>query len=303
MSVRQPQSQVPRASNTMAQGVQDRRSGSVEPRRSRSANAPGQAKEPANVAAIDAAAAQQRRAHRVSPPAPSQPVSAPVSVPSTNKTDGAYNRNEPSDDSDHSTGTYTDTDDDDDDGRGHRRRGRRSRRDSGEWGLFNLTRGEYVRVGHGGSYFGRDPVRYIRTAISLKWSAIDDMELLPMTELRPTDIEANAWHEASRDAFSTSSDTDSSYYSSDADDYTLSDDDDDDGAVYSSDDDDGNGGGGANPKGDSESRPATNAPAPTPLQGQQQQQQQAPLVKQGSRKPRQNPPLNDTAAAAKDRHP
>lgn len=103
------------------------------------------------------------------------------------------------------------------------------------WALINRTRRQHVDIGPGGVHFERDPIRYMRTVLSLAWSASDDMVMLPARHMPPGPYtEALVWPVPSDDAASSSS-SGSDWDDSDDDD----DDDDDDDVAYSSDYDSG----------------------------------------------------------------
>nr|UDO47631.1 hypothetical protein [Pandoravirus massiliensis] len=124
------------------------------------------------------------------------------------------------------------------------------------WALINNTRRQHVGIGSRGECFERDPIRYMRTVLSLGWSADDDMVMLPTRHMDPTYAEVLVWPVASDDAASSSStgstdddddddseDDDGSDDRSDWSDDTDSDDNgdddgDDDDRAYSSDYDD-----------------------------------------------------------------
>ncbi|AVK76996.1 hypothetical protein pmac_cds_308 [Pandoravirus macleodensis] len=130
------------------------------------------------------------------------------------------------------------------------------------WALINDTRRQHVDIGSRGECFERDPIRYMRTVLSLGWSADDDMVMLPTRHMDPTYAEVLVWPVASDDAASSSttgSSGDGSYDdddddSSDDDDRSDwsddgSDDDDDDDRAYSSDyDDEAQDDGGSRPR-------------------------------------------------------
>lgn len=117
------------------------------------------------------------------------------------------------------------------------------------WALINNTRRQHVDIGSRGECFERDPIRYMRTVLSLGWSADDDMVMLPTRHMDPTYAEVLVWPVASDDAASSSTtgssgdgsyDDDDSSDDSDRSDWSDdgSDDDDDDDCAYSSDYDD-----------------------------------------------------------------
>lgn len=127
------------------------------------------------------------------------------------------------------------------------------------WALINNTRRQHVDIGSRGERFERDPIRYMRTVLSLGWSADDDMVMLPARHMNPAYAEVLVWPVASDDAASSStagSSGDGSYDDSSDDDDDRSDwsdddsdsrdgSDDDDDRAYSSDYDDAEGDGGA----------------------------------------------------------
>nr|UMO78782.1 hypothetical protein [Pandoravirus belohorizontensis] len=101
------------------------------------------------------------------------------------------------------------------------------------WALINHTRRQHVDIGPGGVHFERDPIRYMRTVLSLAWSASDDMVMLPARHVPSGPYtEALVWPVPSDDAASSSSS--GSRSSSDWDDSE-----DDDDVAYSSDYDSG----------------------------------------------------------------
>jgi hypothetical protein len=102
------------------------------------------------------------------------------------------------------------------------------------WSLINRTRRQHVDIGSGGAHFERDPIRYMRTVLSLGWSADDDMLMLPARHVPAAHTEVLVWPVASDDAASTSSSDSNSDYDDDDDDANSSDYDSDE-----SDDDDG----------------------------------------------------------------
>ncbi|WBR14476.1 hypothetical protein pkur_cds_301 [Pandoravirus kuranda] len=128
------------------------------------------------------------------------------------------------------------------------------------WALINNTRRQHVDIGSRGECFERDPIRYMRTVLSLGWSAEDDMVMLPTRHMDPTYAEVLVWPVASDDAASSSTASTSGDGSYDDDDGTSDDDrsdwsddtsdsggeyDDEDDRAYSSDYDDAGGGSGA----------------------------------------------------------
>ncbi|AVK75934.1 hypothetical protein pneo_cds_327 [Pandoravirus neocaledonia] len=129
------------------------------------------------------------------------------------------------------------------------------------WALINNTRRQHVDIGSRGECFERDPIRYMRTVLSLGWSADDDMVMLPTRHMDPTYAEVLVWPVASDDAASSSTtgssgdgsyDDDDGVGTSDDDRSDWSDDtsdsggeyDDEDDRAYSSDYDDAGGGSG-----------------------------------------------------------
>ncbi|BCU03731.1 hypothetical protein [Pandoravirus japonicus] len=99
------------------------------------------------------------------------------------------------------------------------------------WALINRTRRQHVDIGPGGVHFERDPIRYMRTVLSLAWSASDDMVMLPARHMPSGPYtEALVWPVPSDDAASSSSS---------GSDWDDSEDDDDDDVAYSSDYDSG----------------------------------------------------------------
>lgn len=140
------------------------------------------------------------------------------------------------------------------------------------WALINNTRRQHVDIGAGGVHFERDPIRYMRTVLSLGWSADDDMVMLPARHMPAAYTEALVWPVASDDAASASSSSSSSGSGSDWDDG----DDSDSGDAYSSDydsdtfsdDDNDDEGGGANDdggaKGDAKTPKGSGGPTAVP---------------------------------------
>ncbi|AVK74811.1 hypothetical protein pqer_cds_389 [Pandoravirus quercus] len=118
----------------------------------------------------------------------------------------------------------------------------RTPRRSRPWALINHTRRQHVDIGPDGVYFERDPIRYMRTVLSLAWSASDDMVMLPARHMLPAGhtpeayTEALVWPVPSDDAASSSS---SSSGSSSSQSGSDSDSDWDDDDAYSSDYDSG----------------------------------------------------------------
>ncbi|ATE82508.1 hypothetical protein pdul_cds_437 [Pandoravirus dulcis] len=104
------------------------------------------------------------------------------------------------------------------------------------WALINHTRRQHVDIGPGGVHFERDPIRYMRTVLSLAWAASDDMVMLPARHMPSGPYtEALVWPVPSDDAASSSSSSSSGSGS----DWDDSEDDDDDDVAYSSDYDSG----------------------------------------------------------------
>lgn len=125
----------------------------------------------------------------------------------------------------------------------------RTPRRSRPWALINHTRRQHVDIGPDGVHFERDPIRYMRTVLSLAWSASDDMVMLPTRHMLPAGhtpeayTEALVWPVPSDDAASSSSSSESSSQSGSNSDSDWDDDDayssDYDSGSFDSDDDDG----------------------------------------------------------------
>ncbi|AGO84095.1 hypothetical protein psal_cds_398 [Pandoravirus salinus] len=88
---------------------------------------------------------------------------------------------------------------------------KRTSRRGRPWALINHTRRQHVDIGPDGVHFERDPIRYMRTVLSLAWSASDDMVMLPARHMLPAGhapeayTEALVWPVPSDDAASSSS--------------------------------------------------------------------------------------------------
>jgi hypothetical protein len=92
-----------------------------------------------------------------------------------------------------------------------------------DWALINNTRRQYVPIGRRGRQFEYDPVRYMRTALSLKWLPTDDIVMLPVRRMEAGYTSALPWPNPSNDAFDSASSSSSPSLSSDSDSWHSSD--------------------------------------------------------------------------------